>query len=231
MFMVLPGIGELYVNARTRLIFSLSLSLLFSTIIENLPAIPERVDHLFFLLTIEVMIGVFIGTIVRFLVSTLHIVGIIVGMQSGLGSAMLFDPNQGAQGSMIGSFIGMLAITLLFASDLHHLLFKGVIDSYQLFVPGKAMILGDVIDSLARLASDGFNVAIKIAAPQIAIGLLLLLGSGVLARLTPSLQIFFLITPVQLLISFFILMVTLSASMAWYLDYVSDSLKYILYIE
>jgi flagellar biosynthetic protein FliR len=61
------------------------------------------------------------------------------------------------------------------------------------------------------------------AFPQLLVSVLLLLAAGVLSRLMPSMQIFSLLTPVQLLLSFAILMSTISAIMMWYIEFIHEA--------
>lgn len=72
--------------------------------------------------------------------------------------------------------------------------------------------------------SSVFQMAMKMSAPHIVIGLIIYLAAGIIARLMPNIQIFFLLMAPQLLISFFILMICSGALMLWYMDYIKDSL-------
>jgi flagellar biosynthetic protein FliR len=105
------------------------------------------------------------------------------------------------------------------------MLIQAIADSYSLFVPGKFLYMEDATEFIIKTTTGSFNIAIKLAAPQLVAGLLLLLATGVIARLMPAIQIFFLVTPVQLLLSFFVLMITLSATVTWYINYISDSVS------
>jgi flagellar biosynthetic protein FliR len=50
------------------------------------------------------------------------------------------------------------------------------------------------------------------------IGLVFYLGLGLLARLMPQVQVFFIAVPLQILLSFVVMLLTISASMMWFLD-------------
>jgi flagellar biosynthetic protein FliR len=56
------------------------------------------------------------------------------------------------------------------------------------------------------------------SAPFLVYGLVFTAAMGVLARLMPTLQIFFVAMPAQLLIGIALLAVTLSSLMIWFLD-------------
>jgi flagellar biosynthetic protein FliR len=221
--MVLPGIGDGYVSIRFRLLIALGLSVIIFPVISNIPVFPKSTSELFTLIIIEIFIGIFIGLITRVLMGAAHIAGLIVASQSGLGSALLFDPTQSTQGAIIGSFFSVITMVLLFVTDLHHMLIEGIADSYEVFKPGMFISTGDHAEQMINLMADSFTIAIKMVTPQLVVSLLLLIASGILARLMPSLQIFFLITPIQLLLSFFIIMITISVSMMWYINFIQEA--------
>ncbi len=63
----------------------------------------------------------------------------------------------------------------------------------------------------------------QVAAPLLIVGLLFYLGLGLLARLMPNMQVFFIALPLQIVLGFWVLMVALSAMMLWYIEYFEDS--------
>ena len=65
--------------------------------------------------------------------------------------------------------------------------------------------------------NDVFRIGVQFATPFIVISLMMYLALGVLARLMPQLQVFFIALPLQILISFLVLMVVLSVGMTYWL--------------
>lgn len=223
--MVLPGFGESYVPTRVRLLLAAMFSILLAPTIKYLPDVPSDIMPLFTLLLAEVMIGIFLGGLSRMLIAAVHMSGMIISYQSSLASAVTQDLTiSQAQGTSLGNLLGVSALVLLFTTDLHHLILRGLADSYSLFPSGQFPIIEDFANHATHTINASFQMAMKMAAPHLVIGLLLYLGAGIIARLMPNIQIFFLLMAPQLLISFFILMVTFSSIMLWYMDYFKDSL-------
>ena len=54
--------------------------------------------------------------------------------------------------------------------------------------------------------AQGFGIAVQIAAPFIVFGIIFNLGLGVLSRLMPQLQVFFIGVPATIILGFFILL-------------------------
>ena len=223
--MLLPGIAEAYVMPRARLGLALTIALVLTPALGAfMPPVPTSPLTLLALITAECLTGIFIGAISRILISTMHVAGMILAVQSGLASATLFDINQAGQGSAIGNLLGMVAVILLFALDLHHVMIRGLTDSYTLFQPGQFPPVGDFASMAATVMGRSFMVAVQFSAPMLVCGFIVYLAGGVLARLMPTMQVFFVIIPPQILISFFLLMSVLSGAMLWYMRYVEDTL-------
>ena len=92
----------------------------------------------------EVFIGAVLGITARLMISALQVAGFVIAQQLGLGFVTAVDPTQGQQGVLVGNFLTMLGVTLIFAADLHHLVIAALNDSYALFRPGEIPLLGDV---------------------------------------------------------------------------------------
>jgi flagellar biosynthetic protein FliR len=219
--MFMPGVAELYVPMRVRLLFAVACTLAIVPMVQPmLPAeIPNSPLSLTVLLTMEIITGSFIGLLARMITATMHIAGMIISFQSSLSSATMFDMTQASQGTGFGNFLSMTAVVLLFATNMHHLILQGLFDSYTIFPAGMSVPIGDMADHLTRLLSDVFLMGMKIASPLLVIGTVIFVGMGILARLMPNMQVFFIIAPPQILASFAIVMMGMSGIMLWYLDF------------
>ncbi len=225
--MLMPGFGESYVFMRARVILAAALSLLLMPLVANsLPPVPVTVFGLMNIVVAEILVGVFLGGISRLLISAIHTAGTIIAYQSSLISAVAPDIGQSqGQGTSLGNFLGITALVLLFATNLHHMLLKGIFDSYTLFLPGQFPPVSDFAEHASRTMSASFRMAMQLAAPHLVIGMMLYLAAGIISRLMPNIQIFFIMMPPQLLLSFFILMVAMSSMMMWYLHYFEDTMS------
>jgi len=223
--MLLPGFGELYVAVRARLFMAFMFSLVLSPIL-HLPPPPDSVIGLVTLLLAEIAVGVFIGGLSRMIISAVNIAGMIIAYESSLASALTVDmtQNQGAQDTSLGNFLSVTAVVLMFSMNLHHMMLRGLADSYTLFLPGQFPLVEDFANHAAHTMSGIFLMGVQMASPHIVIGLILYLGAGIISRLIPNIQIFFVLMAPQLLLSFFVLMVAFSSIMMWYMDYFKNTL-------
>jgi flagellar biosynthetic protein FliR len=223
--MLLPGFGEQYVPPRIRLMLALTFSILLVPVIQAIPPMPTTGIGLIRLVIAEAMVGLFLGALGRILIAAVHVGGIVIAYQSSLSSAITNGINQyQGQDTSVGNMLGVTAVVLIFATNLHHLMLRGLADSYTLFLPGEFPPVHDFANLATNTVSRVFAMGIQIAAPNIVIGMMLYVGAGILSRLMPNMQIFFILMPPQLLLSFFIIMITISSIMLWYLDFFEQSL-------
>src|SRR5438270_2160375 len=190
--MVLPGFGDLYVPARYRLLLGAFLAMLLATALATiLPGQPDSPLTLMSLLGGEIVIGLFMGSISRLMLSALETAGAVVSLQLGLSAAQIFNPLLAQQSAISGAFLTVFGVLLIFITDTHHLLLRGMIASYGLFPPGAFPGFGDMSDTVTRLVGASFRLAIELSAPFIVLGTVFFVALGFLARLMPQLQIFF----------------------------------------
>ncbi|MEE2566893.1 flagellar biosynthetic protein FliR [Hyphobacterium marinum] len=215
--MLMPSIGEPSIPPRIRLAFALLFALaLGPAIAPSLPPMPEQPMAMGGLLVSELLIGLMIGAVSRMFLSAAAIAGQVVGMQSGLAMAQSFDPTQGQQGALMGAFLNLLFIALIFATNLHHLLLQAARGSYMVFPAGEIPLIGDAAQWAVTAFVDAFRIGVQIAAPLIVFGLIFYLALGVLSRLMPQAQIFFIAMPSNILAGFFIVAISLGTmAMVW----------------
>jgi flagellar biosynthesis protein FliR len=127
--MVMPGFGDSYVSPRIRLLFGLAMSVLLTPVlVDKMPPLPASAFSLGLVLIAEVIIGFFIGLIGRTLLSVLHVAGTIIAFQSSLAVSSIFDPVTGAQTAVLSNFMTVVAMTIIFALNLHHIMLAAVVE-------------------------------------------------------------------------------------------------------
>lgn len=223
LIMVLPGFSDSYVSPRIRILIALAIAFVLTPVVgEAVPSIPASPFALLILMISEIVIGVFLGVASRILISALQTAGTIIGYQISLANALVFDPASAQQGALAGALLTVTAVTLIFVTDLHHLMLLGVAGSYELFVPGSIPAPDDMADFVSRAVARSFVLAMQVAAPFIVSGLTLTVGVGLLNRLMPQVQMFFVAMPMQIMIGIAVMMLTFSAMMMWFLDTYRD---------
>jgi flagellar biosynthetic protein FliR len=218
--MVVPGLGDRSVPVRFRLLLALAISFTAGvTIFPSVPALPNQPFELLHIVGGEAIIGLCIGLLVRLAFSGLHLAGTVISFQTSLAYARSFDPTQGSQGSVIGSLLAMLGITLVFVTNMHHMMIMAAINSYTLFPIGMSIPMEDFAEQAVSTVSGAFLLGIQMSAPFIVYGLTFYLAIGVLSKLIPQVQIFFVAMPANIIAGFILLMLLLSTLMMWFVQY------------
>lgn len=224
--MMMPALGEAPVPQPVRLAIALAICLLiYPVVAENLPSGTLSAPALFLVVIREVVIGLLIGALMRFTMIGLNVAGGIIAYQSGLALAQGFDPTQGTQGAMLSTFLTLMGITVIFAADLHLLLIQSISSSYELFPVGGAIKTGEFADAAVTIFAQSFALGIQMSAPFIAYGLIFYAGLGLLSRLMPQLQVFFIAMPLNILFGFTVLALVLGAIMTLFADYFQSTIE------
>jgi flagellar biosynthetic protein FliR len=222
MVMLLPGIGEASLPVRARLTVALVLTaVLFPLQRQGFPVDLRAIGPLLMMLGQEILIGIMLGLTARLTISALQVAGSVAAQQLGLGFVTAIDPTQEQQSVMLGNFLAVLGVTMIFATDLHHLVIVGLNESYAIFRPGETPLTGDAAALITQTIAAAFRIGVQLAAPFLAFGLLFNFGLGVLSRLMPQMQVFFVGLPLSILIGFVILFVVIGAMMTAFLDHLS----------
>jgi len=227
--MIMPGLGDSLVPQQVRLYMALGFALvLFPVTSAYMPTPVPSSFLLFLLIGFEFVTGVFIGTIARILTSALDIAGMIISMMLGLGNAQLFNPLMASQGSLIGAFLSISGVTLLFVTNMHHLLLMGLFESYEAFPVGQLPEAQSMGEMIAKVVSSAFRIGIQMSIPLIVIGTVMYIGMGVLARIMPQIQVFMLALPLQILLGLMTLGVTAAAAMMFWLQEFENGMVFFL---
>ena len=229
MAMLMPGLGERGVPVRVRLVIAVVLTLTLLPLYRDqyTVTLDQGFAPVLGLLIQEVLIGAVLGLTARLALSALVVAGTTIAFQLGLGFSMAVDPTQEQQSVLLSNFLTILGVALIFATDLHHVAIGALDQSYQLFKPGTMLPSGDVAELMINTVSGAFRIGVQLAAPFLVFGILFNVGLGVLARLMPQLQVFFLGLPASILIGFAILLALVGALMATFLSYIGEVLSQI----
>ncbi len=226
MVMLMPGFGERMIPTRQRLALALMLTLMLAGLVApQIGPIPPDVPSMLMLLVHEVVVGLFIGLTARLVAAAMATAGTVIAQQLGFGFATQVDPTQGSQSLLLANFMTLFGIMLIFAMDLHHLVIGAIHDSYRVFRPGAPVPVGDFARAGVEVFAQSFTLAVKIAAPFIVLGLVFQIAMGVLGRLMPQLQIFFLAMPIQIIAGFLLLAALLSTIAGWYGAHVAEAIN------
>ncbi|MDP3174518.1 MAG: flagellar biosynthetic protein FliR [Phenylobacterium sp.] len=215
--MLLPGIGETVVPARIRLSFAFLMALLlFPVVSRTVPALPASAGLLGAAVIKEVLIGLMIGAILRMFLSSLAAAGEIVSLQTTLSFAQTAAPGQAQPTTSLSAFLAMLGLVLVMTTDLHHMFLSAIVHSYSLFPFSRPVQVADAGQLAVQTVGRSFALGLQLAAPVVVFSLIFNIATGLIGRVMPQFQIFFVATPLIVLLGLSIFALSLGLlGMVW----------------
>lgn len=199
--MLLPGLGETFIPPRIRLSFALSLSLmLFPLMAGSAPPLPGDGAGLGGAVIKELLIGLMIGGVLRLFMNSLATAGEIVSLQTTLSFAQTANPMQAQPSTTLGTFLGLIGIVLIFATNLHHLFIAAVVHSFELFPFARNVPVADAGQLAVQTVGKSFALGLQLAAPVVVFSLVFNVATGLVGRVMPQFQVFFVATPLIVLL-------------------------------
>ena len=198
--MVLPGFGETEVPVVLRVGLAVGIAVLIYPAVSSLmPATDGPGLHAFALVGAELGCGLLLGWLARLMALSLPIAGQIISTMIGLSSVLQPDPALGSQTTGVSRVLALAAPVLVLSSGLYALPIGALAGSYRLFPPGTLFSAADAAQSVAVATEECFALALRLAAPLVLADVIWQAMLGLLARLVPSLQVYSLSLPGQVL--------------------------------
>ena len=144
-------------------------------------------------------------------------------LQSSLANALVFDPGAAQPQTLPAGMFGLLSVVLIFVTGSYGFLLKAIVDSYAAFPAGALPPFDDMSQAIVHLASRSFQISVELAAPFLIIGTLFYILLGLIARIMPQLQVFYIALPLQLIGGLSMLALLVSGSMLWFLGEFRES--------
>ncbi|GJL79997.1 MAG: flagellar biosynthetic protein FliR [Nitrospinaceae bacterium] len=194
-----PILGSPQVPSRFKVGLALVFSILIFPMVKFQPlAEPRGLFDLAIHLATDAAIGLSLAFAVRLIFTAVQVAGTVVDFQMGFGVVNVIDPQTQAQVSVTAQFQNILAILIFLATDAHHFIIGAVVQSFDLINPSQVDFSNVTPEFILRTFSSMFLVAVKIAAPIMAILFFLSVGLGLVARTVPQMNVFIVGFPLQI---------------------------------
>ena len=191
-----PLFGHLLVPLRVRAALALVLTAALVSVVTPGPS-PTGLLSLAGAVGLESALGVIMGLVAQFVFAGVMLGGQVAGMQMGFGMASLIDPQSHAQVTVVAQWQELLALLVFLVLDVHHLLLRALLASFQAIPPGGLGIGSAGLAGVLTLAGDVFSLGVRVAAPVLLVVLLTNAALGVLARTIPQVNVFVLGFPLN----------------------------------
>lgn len=213
--MLLPVFSDEAVPGRIRLLIAFAMSLALWGMLSPtvLPAAADG-EALAGILVVELGVGLALGMIVRLMFQAIVMAGSIASVQIGFSSAIIFDPSLGGQLPLVAKLVVLAATIVCLALGLHHLWIGAMIRSYDMFPVGAVPNTGDFATLAVTTVGDATSLAVSLAAPLLIFGIVFNVALGFSSRLAPTIQVFFIAQPLNILLGTALFAVVLGAMLS-----------------
>jgi len=219
-FLLFPGVSAAYVPVRMRLTLALLVTVVVMPMVSStLPPQPDAPADLVWLVISEVLIGGFMGALVQIIMAALELAAFVISNAVGLTNAFIDDPISEEQASIVTGFLSLIAVTLIFITGVHHFILQAIVDSYSLMRPAAPLFTGDMLALGARMLDQSFMMGLRLAAPFVVFEMVFQITAGVLTRLSPQLNVFFVTIPGKIAMGSVILTISLPALMLLFMKF------------
>lgn len=207
---VAPFLGSRGIPVTIKLFLSLVISyIIYLTLDKNLIPPIEANWTLFVFAVKEIIAGLIIGFMLQFVFFAVNYAGTLIGFDMMLNMAEVFNPNEDVQSNIIGEILYYGALIIFILINGHHYLIQSLNYSYKVIQFGNFIISEPLHIYLVKLTASVFVLAIKIASPVLVSFFLIHIAEGIIARMIPQMQVFFVTQPLKLGLGIFLILLTL----------------------
>jgi flagellar biosynthesis protein FliR len=197
--MLLPGLGEAQAPRMLRLGLAFCITvLLLPGIAPMVPPVPEAGAQAGFMVAAEIITGLWIGWLARLLVLALPVAGQIISYMLGLANVLQPDRELGGEATPIARLFALAAPLVILVSGLYALPLGAMAGSYRLIPPGAMLPSADTTEAAVHAVGATFALAVRIASPFLLVTIVWHVATGLLSRLVPRLQVYFVVMPAQI---------------------------------
>ena len=214
-----------YFNAKSKVLFALLFSFCVASFITQSILTKE---YFFFAVFFEIVTGLLIGSIVYLIFSAITLFGELFSMQANLTSFMVMDNQFDPQSMISVKLLNWIVIAIFFSTNTHLLFLHLIVESYSIVPILSVNHIYDLAILYCYKFNDIFSFGFKIAAPIWIVSFTFMFAIGILGRLIPQIQIFFISLPIQYYLMLFILLLTAMNSIVSFKEYHDNKIEQLL---
>ncbi len=189
---IAPFFGMQNTPARVRIGISFFTAMLLYQVLSPTDAIIyDTVMEYALIVLKEAVTGLIIGLGANICTSIINFAGAIVDMETGLSMVTLMDPATRQHTSITGVFYQYIVMMMMIASGMYRYLFGALADTFVLIpINGAVFRAESLVDTIISFMSDYIIIGFRIVLPVFCVILLLNAILGVLAKVSPQMNMF-----------------------------------------
>lgn len=206
-FLLLPGISSERIPPQVRLFLSLAVSIsICPLVLDDLrPELSTNAGVLLPLVGSETVMGLLLGFLIRIFFLALDFAAVAAANYIGYGSVFAHSIETSDSAPPLSMIMTLSATTLFFVLDQHLRMIELLEGSYVTFPPARAFNLEPTLRTLVAALGAAFRLALQVSAPLLVFSLTVNWFLGLLNKMVPQIQIYYVSTPFLLFGGLFVL--------------------------
>ena len=200
-----PFLGSRNIPLHAKIVFSMILSFFFFGQTSDIELSQYIIENLFFLVLIEILIGVASGLSLTVWFSAASMAGEKIAASTGLGFSALVDPETGGQTPVLSVFLDLFLLTIFVSLNGHLLAINLIVNSYEIIEVGSRTPHIAILGAGIEAAGAMFYSAGLIMLPVVGGLLLTNVAVGVMTKSAPQLNLFSFGFPITIIMAFIML--------------------------
>ncbi len=231
---IVPFFGGQVVPSQVKIATATALVIItYPALLAELPAdggpLPFGAVGFIGMIAKEVFVGFTLGFVASLVFEAVSVAGRIADFQRGSTMGELFAPQLQERVSEMGQFQLQLAIVIFLTIGAHRFFLAALVKSF-LFIPVLKFPHIEAgwtpaVEFLTLMTGSVLNIGVQLAVPIIITLLLTDLFFGLINRVAPQVNVFFLSMPVKMWIGIFVLAVMLPFLIDRFRDYFAESFR------
>ena len=139
----------------------------------------------------EAMVGLIIGFGANICMTVVNFTGSIIDMETGMAMATLFDPQTKQETSISGVLYQYAMSLILIVSGMYQYLLKALVETYTLIpIDGAVFDKEHLLNSMIKFMGNYLTIGFRICLPVFCAMLLLNAILGIMAKVSPQMNMF-----------------------------------------
>jgi flagellar biosynthetic protein FliR len=195
--MIAPPIATAGLPTVVKTVLSVGLALAVLPTVHG-QSVPLETTGIIGAVVLQVIVGAGLGFVTRILFSAIEAAGSLLDVFGGFSLSAAYDPLSTTMTSVFGRFYGMLCTTLIFATNMHLVIFQGFLRTFRAVPLDSGISLAKLGTALESSVTQLFVGALQIAGPLIVVLFIADMALGVLNRIAPQLNAFSMSFPIKI---------------------------------
>lgn len=200
LFLLAPVFSSSLIPMKVKASALLVLSATMTPIVSHGVVVPTDGWSIAILMAKETIIGLGLGFAVSVVFAAVQVGASMIDTSIGFSLANIIDPLTNAQASVLGSFYTLVGTLAFLAVDGHFWLLAGFSRSFDVIGVTQFPKFSNMLDNAAQMFFSLFVMAFQVAAPILVTLLLCDVVLGIVARVVPQMNVFFVGIPLKIAI-------------------------------